>query len=100
MRPVVALTLSKSNHVSQKKVGEATIRSCFTKLWTLRPCLLLMGSAYLTVLTSLALCSDQPDASPASTSAAQNASVAGLTKRPATVADSIQMTRLGDSSYT
>ena len=59
-----------------------------------------MGSAYLTVYCSLAFCSDQPAESPVgSTSTAQNTTV-GLTKRPVTVADSIQMTRLGDPSYT
>ena len=50
---------------------------------------------------SLAFCSDQPAESlVANTSTAQSVAVAGLTKRPPTVADSIQMTRLADPSYT
>ena len=64
-------------------------------------CLVLMSSAYVTVDCSLAFCSDQRTVTSASsTSTAQNASVAGSKKRPVTVADSIQMTRLGDLSYT
>jgi len=64
-------------------------------------CILLMGSAYLTAYCNLAFCGDGPIQVPASsTSPAQNAAVAGLTKRPVTVADSIQMTRLADPSYT
>jgi dipeptidyl aminopeptidase/acylaminoacyl peptidase len=60
-----------------------------------------MGIASLTVYCNRAFCSDQPTEIPAgSTSAAQSAAVAGLTKRPVTVADSIQMTRLGDPYYT
>jgi len=55
---------------------------------------------YLAVWTSIAWCSDQPDTSPVNTSTVQKSAVAGLTKRPVTVADSIQMTRLGDPSYT
>jgi hypothetical protein len=50
-------------------------------------CLSLMGSAYLTVNRTQAHFSNRP-------------AVAGSTKRPVTVADSIQMTRLGDSIYT
>jgi dipeptidyl aminopeptidase/acylaminoacyl peptidase len=64
-------------------------------------CLLLIGSACLTVLTGRSLCRDQPIEGPASNaSSAQSLSVATPSKRPVTVADSIQMTRLGDSSYT
>ena len=64
-------------------------------------CLVLMSSAYVTVDCSLAFCSDQRTVTSASsTSTAQNASVAGSKKLPVTVADSIQMTRLGDLSYT
>jgi hypothetical protein len=60
-----------------------------------------MGSAYLMVYGSAVFCSDGPIEPPAkSPSTAQSAAVAGLTKRPVTVADSIQMTRLGDTSYT
>jgi len=64
-------------------------------------CLLLMSGSYLTVCSKWAFCSDKRTQSSASgTSTAQGTAVAGLTKRPVTVADSIQMTRLGDPSYT
>src|SRR5258708_9201028 len=55
--------------------------------------LLLQVIACLTVLTSRALCGAQSEASLAT-------AVSYLTKRHPTIADSIQMTRLGDSSYT
>jgi len=62
---------------------------------------LLIGSAYVTVLTSLALGSDQQAArAVGTTSTAQSPAVATLAKRPVTVPDSIQMIRLGDSNYT
>jgi hypothetical protein len=48
----------------------------------LRRCLVLMGSASVAMCCSRAFCGDQ------------------LAKRPVTVADSIQMTRLGDVKYT
>src|SRR3981189_1042313 len=76
-------------------------RPSFLRTRVLLRCPVLMSSAYVTVDCSLAFCSDQrtvPSAS--STSTAQNASVAGSKKLPVTVADSIQMTRLGDLSYT
>jgi hypothetical protein len=64
-------------------------------------CLLLMSGSYLTVCSDPAFCSDQRTESSASgTSTAQGPAVAGLTRRPVTVADSIQMTRLGDVKYT
>jgi hypothetical protein len=63
-------------------------------------CLLLMGSTYLTVYCSPAFCSDQPTEGQSSTSIEQSTALSGRSKRPVTVADSIQMTRLGDPSYT
>lgn len=63
-------------------------------------CLLLMSGSYLTVCSDFAFCSSQQaEDSANSTSSAQSKAV-GLKKRPVTVADSIQMTRLGDPSYT
>ena len=101
MRPVVVSNVSEANHISKEESGEGTIRCCLTRLQVLLRCLLLMGSAYLTVYCNRAFCDDQPAEGRArSTSAAQSAAVAGLTKRPVTVADSIQMTRLGDVKYT
>jgi hypothetical protein len=100
MRPVVVSNVSETNHVAKKESGQGPIRSCLTKRRVLR-CLVLMGSAYLTVDCSLVFCSDQRAEGPASsTSTAQSAAAAVSTRRPVTVADSIQMTRLGDSLYT
>ncbi len=93
--------VSQTNHVSEKESGEGTIQYPFTRLRVLLGCLLLMASAYLTVDCSLVFCGDQPGDVPAvSASTAQSATVTEQTKRPVTVADSIQMTRLGDPSYT
>ena len=100
MRPVVACNASEGNYTAQNKSGEAMAPGSSTRPRLLRRCLVLMAPAFLTVLSSLALCSDQPDARPESSSVPTNAAVAGLTKRPVTIADSIQMTRLGDPSYT
>jgi hypothetical protein len=99
MKPVLARNVGEANYTAQKESGEATSRGRSARLGMLLRCLLLIG-AYLAMLTRFALCSDQPDASAASTSTAQSPAVAALTKRPVTVADSIQMVRLGDSSYT
>src|ERR1700726_1785858 len=100
MRPVVSSIVSEANHIAKEESGEATTRRSSTRLRLLLRCLALMGSAYLTVYCNLAFCSDGPIESPASsTSTAQNTAVAGLRKRPVTVADSIQMTRLGDPRY-
>ncbi len=64
-------------------------------------CLLLIAGAYLAVPCSLVFCSDQQAEGPASgRSPAQDPAGTGFAKRPPTVADSIQMTRLGDVSYT
>jgi hypothetical protein len=64
-------------------------------------CFLLMSGSYLTMSSDFAFCNDQRTKSSVSrTSTALSASVAALRKRPVTVADSIQMTRLGDPSYT
>jgi hypothetical protein len=64
-------------------------------------CLLLMSGSCLTACSDFAFCSGQrTESSASSTSTAQGPAVAGLTKRPVTVADSIQMTHLGDVKYT
>jgi dipeptidyl aminopeptidase/acylaminoacyl peptidase len=76
------------------------IRFCAARFRLLLRCLLLIGSACLTLLTDKALCSKQGNAGPTGTSPTQNVTAAELTKRPVTVADSIQMTRLGDPQYT
>jgi hypothetical protein len=100
MGPVDVSNVSETNHVAKKESGPGPIRSPLARRPALRR-LLLVGSAYLTVCCNSVLCSDQSAEIPAgSTSTAQSAAVAGLTKRPVTVADSIQMTRLGDPIYT
>ena len=100
MRPVVAPTVSEANYIAKEESDQGTIRCCFTRLRLWLRCLLLMVSAYLTVYCNLAFCRDGPIPPPtSSTSTAQSAAVGGRTKRPVTVADSIQMTRLGDVKY-
>jgi len=96
MRPVVASSVGEGKDVAMKEFIEGVTWCCLTRLRVLLRCLILIGSACLTVYCISAFCSDQASGS----SAAQSAAVAGLTKRPVTVADSIQMTRLGDLSYT
>lgn len=93
--------VSEAKHISKEESGEGTIRSCLTSFRVSLRCLLLIGSAYLTVCCNHAFCSDRPIETPArSTATAKSSLLAGLPKRPATVADSIQMTRLGDLKYT
>jgi len=60
-------------------------------------CLLLI-SVFLAA-SGNAFCAEQPTEIVASTTAPQSAAETGSTKRPVTVADSIQMTRLGDAEY-
>ncbi len=100
MRPVVAPTVSEANHIAKEESGQGTIRCRLTRRRVSLRCLALLGSAYLTVYCNSAFCSDQADESKVAGPAAQTTAAAELTKRPPTVADSIQMTRLGDLSYT
>src|ERR1700687_873167 len=101
MIPVVAPTVSEANHIAKEESGQGTIRCRLTRRRVSLRCLVLLGSAYLSVYCNSAFCRDQADESLASsTSAAQSTAAVGLTKRPVTVADSIRMTRLGDLSYT
>jgi hypothetical protein len=93
MRLVVA-----SDHIPKEEYGEATSRCCFTTLRFWLRCLLLIGGAYLTVACKLAFCGDGP--TPPKSTSAQSAAATGLPKRSVTVADSIQITRLGDVRYT
>src|SRR5260370_14267778 len=83
--------------VEEKESVEGTSWGDLTRLRVLLRCLLLIGP-FLTVYCN-AFCSEQGTEIPPSTSAAQSAAVTGLTKRPVTMADSIQMTRLGDAKY-
>lgn len=97
--------VSKVNHISNGELGRGGIRSrsvsCLTRIRALLSCLLLMGSAYLAVDCNRAFCSGQSaEALLRGTSTAQSTAVGRSTKRPITVADSIQMTRLGDPIYT
>src|ERR1700730_3488333 len=89
MRSVVVSTANEANHIaSQYFPGHQPLLGCLVSI-----------GACLALLPSLTLCSAQQAASPASTPAAQGAVLTGPIKRSVTVADSIQMTRLGDSSY-
>jgi hypothetical protein len=94
------LYVSEAQHSSMEESRKGPCLSCL-RLRALMSCLLLMGGSYLTVCWNFAFCSDQPaEGSASSTSAPQGTSVTGLRKRPVTVTDSIQMTRLADPSYT
>lgn len=100
MKPVVVSNVSAANHIATEESGQDTVRYRLTRRRVSLRCLVLLGSACLTVYGNSAFCKDQADESNVASPAAQGAAVAGLTKRPVTVADSIQMTRLGDLSYT
>src|SRR5579859_6445262 len=101
MRPVVLSNVSRATHAAEKKSSEGVVLSRLTRLRVLLCCVVLMGSAYLRQECSRAYCSDQRAELPvAGTTTAKSAAVVESTKRPVTVADSIQMTRLGDPSYT
>jgi hypothetical protein len=83
-----------------RKESSGGRRPLFLRVWMLIGCLLLVSGSYLAVCFDFAFCSDKrTENSAVKTSTAQSAAV-GLTKRPVTVADSIQMTRLGDVKYT
>jgi hypothetical protein len=100
MRPVLVSNVSETNNVAEKESGQGPIRARLTGHLVLQ-CLLLTGTACLTLYCNRAFCSNQPAEIPAgSISAAQNAPMAGLTKRPVTGVDSIRMKRLGDPYYT
>ncbi len=94
--------VSEVSHISKETFGRTAIWLHLTRIRASLSCLLLMGSAYLlTMCCSTAFCSDQPAERPASsTSTSQSSAGAVSTKRRVTVADSIQMTRLGEPSYT
>ena len=77
------------------------MRSRLQSIRALLSCALLTVAIYLTVCRSPAFCSDRTRESPVSRApSAQGPPVARPTKRAVTVADSIQMARLGDVSYT
>jgi hypothetical protein len=91
---------SEAKQIPKAEAGNNPWPSCLRVRLSIS-CLLLMSASCITVCAKAAFCSDQPPENPiASTSAAQSTAVAELTKRPVTVADSIQMTRLGDLRYT
>jgi hypothetical protein len=91
--------VAEAQHSFREESAEGLYPS-FLRAEVLMGCLLLMSASYLAVCSDVAFCSDQRiEGSASSTSTAQGAAVAGLTKRPVTVADSIQMTRLGDLTY-
>ena len=92
--------VSETQNSSGDESGDAP-RPSLLGAWMLMGCLLLMIGSYLTVCSDFAFCSDQrTESSPSSNATAQGPAMAGPRKRPVTVADSIQMTRLGDPSYT
>ncbi len=89
--------LSEANHIEKGESSERPIRCRLAWVRGLLRCLVLMSPAHLTVCSDSAPSSGPP--ADRGTSAAQSTMIR-LTKRPVTVADSIQMTRLGDPIYT
>jgi hypothetical protein len=99
VRLVELSKVSEATRIAKEDSGAAASPRCFKSCAFLR-CLLLTCSACVLVC-NFAFCGDQPaKGSSSSTSTAQSPPADTLTKRPVTVADSIQMTRLGDPSYT
>jgi hypothetical protein len=91
--------VSDVKHCSKEESGRATSRLRLTRIRPLLTCLLLTCSAYLTAFCNRAFCGDPlAQAGVGGTPMAQS-TAAGPMKRPVTVADSIQMTRLGDIKY-
>ena len=82
--------LIETNCTSNKEPSKGAIRICFKILPMWMHWLLLLVGTCLTVHCNRAYCGNQP---------AENPLSSGQTKRPVTVADSIRMTRLGDSIY-
>jgi hypothetical protein len=91
--------VSEVNHISKEEFGGSRIRTHLARIRALLCCLSLMGSAYLTVCCDFMFCWNQPTEGLVGSKSTTQTAV-GQTKRPVTVADSIQMTRLGDLSYT
>jgi hypothetical protein len=91
------------NRISREESCQGTkwprLKSHLTRIPALLGCFLLMGSAYPTTDDNCAICSDRSAEGPGDTSTTQSTATEPA-KRPVTVADSIQMTRLGDPSYT
>ena len=92
-------SVKEAKYMPTEESAHGTRRSR-VRIGALLSCLLLMGGAYLTVRCKSAFCIDQPAKGAVAGTAAAQSTAAGLTKLPVNVADSIQMTRLGDPSYT
>jgi dipeptidyl aminopeptidase/acylaminoacyl peptidase len=90
--------VSEANHISQKGSDPYSIRSPLASRRVLLNCLLMMSGACVTLCHNRAFCCDQ-SVGTGNTLTAHSATVRPE-KRPVTVADSIQMTRLGDPGYT
>jgi hypothetical protein len=85
--------VNKVNHIPKKQAGKILSPSCL-RIRVLMICQMLMSSSYLAVCPKFALCSGQRAESSASSTSKRQSTAVGLTKRPVTVADSIQMTSL------
>ena len=91
--------MSEVNCIYKEESDRSTLLRPSISLRVLLGCILLMGSVYLTMCYDFAFCGDQPAENHVARTAAVQSTAAGLTKRPITIADSIQMTRLGVPSY-
>lgn len=85
--------------IPKQEFGKGSCPS-FLRAWMFVGWLLLLSGLYLTVCSDFAFCNDQRTESSASSTSTTQSTAVGLTRRTATVADSIRMTRLGDPSYT
>jgi hypothetical protein len=92
------LDVNKVNRLSKNESGKIPCRRLL-RIWAFMGWLLLMSGSYPTLCSHSAFGSGQGAEGPPSTIPAQSTAI-GIKKRPVTVADSIQMTRLGNPSYT
>ena len=91
--------VSEVQHSSREESGNGPCPSSLGT-WKLMGCIVLMSGYCLTMCCDLAFCGDRRTNSSANrASTVLGPAVAGLTKRPVTVADSIHMTRFGDPYY-
>lgn len=91
--------VSEAQHSSREESGKGLCPS-WLRIRVLMSCFLLMSGSYLTGCAKFAFCSDQMGKGRVGITSTAQSTAVGQTKRPVTVEDSIQMTRLGDPSYT
>jgi hypothetical protein len=91
--------VSETNHLPRDESGNGR-RPSLLGASMLMSCVLLMSGPHLTERSDFAQCSDQRIQTTTSSNSTAHNTTVEVTKRPVTVADSIQMTRLADTRYT